>query len=170
MKRLYIFDTYLYSLRCGLGAYLKNLAAVVSQWEGWNVCFIMFKTNVKKCTIYTCKGIDYILLPQEQVGNLFPNPPLRQDLLPLIETDEECIFMYNYLPYNQLVQTMKEGIPTAKHISAIHDFRQATLVDSAPEAIINEFSLFSCVAFSKWARRGELFKDKSIAIPFCPLV
>ena len=122
MKRLYIFDTYLYSLRCGLGAYLKNLAAVVSQWEGWNVCFIMFKTNVKKCTIYTCKGIDYILLPQEQVGNLFPNPPLRQDLLPLIETDEECIFMYNYLPYNQLVQTMKEGIPTAKHISAIHDF------------------------------------------------
>ena len=62
------------------------------------------------------------------------------------------------------------GVLTSGESVHCLDFRQATLVDSAREAAINEFSLFSFVALSKWAWRRELFKDKSIGIPLSPSV
>ena len=127
MKHLYIFENKQSSSQCGLGTYMNEIVTLISQWTDVNLCFIMFQTEAKECMNCSCKGVDYILLPKVLSGTPFEcDRSLIEHLIPFIEQEEECIFMYNYIPSDSLIRIVKDIFPLAKHLCVVHNFNWST--------------------------------------------
>ena len=127
MKHLYLFESRNCSFQCGVGTYLNELFKLSTRWKEVRLCVIVFQTQVEVCTPCTCNGIEYILLPKSLNGNPSEcDRSLLEHLEPFIEYNEDCIFMYNYIPCEKLVRSVREYFPLAKHVCVIHDFSWAT--------------------------------------------
>lgn len=106
---------------------MNEIVTLISQWTDVNLCFIMLQTEAKKCMNCSCKGVDYILLPKVLSGTPFEcDKSLIEHLIPFIEQEEECIFMYNYIPSDSLIRIVKDIFPLAKHLCVVHNFNWST--------------------------------------------
>ena len=124
MKHLYVFDNKQHSSQCGLETYLKNLVAFVSRWKDFEIYFIMLRTRVEKCMACTCKGLNYILVPEQTMGKPTGCDALSC-LLPFIEDGENSIFMYNHISCADLIHSVKTCFPLSKHVCVLHNLSWA---------------------------------------------
>lgn len=127
MKHVYLFESRSCSFQCGVGTYLNELFKLSTRWKEVRLCVIVFQTQVEVCTPCTCNGIEYLLLPKGLNGNPSEcDRSLLEHLEPFIEYNEDCIFMYNYIPCAKLIRSVKDYFPLAKHVCVIHEFNWST--------------------------------------------
>ncbi|CDN30205.1 Glycosyltransferase [Mucinivorans hirudinis] len=119
MRTIYIFDEHQSSCNNGIGTYIRELNACLSDTE-YKIIKISCNADVDEFEIDTIRGVIYF--PQFQYGNFTDNSEAISTILALhILDDTNNLFIINHSPSNQLLIEMKEVFPKSKFLFVIHD-------------------------------------------------
>lgn len=121
MKHLYITNEYVTSLGNGIGTYIRQLIACLSDTD-IGIGMLVFNSGRDVFGIEEVEGIRYFHFPQFPDKSIQNNSRIIDKFLRLYISDSpDNIFLINYSPCSLLMKTIRESHPLSKQIYVIHD-------------------------------------------------
>ena len=121
MKKVYVFDEYVSSLKNGIGSFLGEFFYCMKQIDV-EVYALVFNANVEEFTILEEEGTKRMLFPSFSFGDFMDNVEIVDRFFKLYIPDScENVFFINHSPCERLLSIMKRSHPQSKFIFTIHD-------------------------------------------------